>query len=259
MKNSKKIFLFSAGSRTCTQEEIKKFIYDDCYYTVNPCTFNCFSTNMDLDCSPAVNVTELLRQKDCIECRFSNCEISKIESQTFKDWKRVEELNWISSKIETIEIGSFDHNTRLRKLSLARNKLETLPGDIFKKLTLLDVLDLRDNFLNEIDSETFIGLEKLKFLDLTLNFCINKKYGDRNAKEPFSAMVREEIKNDLKECEPGRSNSAIPDGEIFRCSRWYNLQSALSEPSKVSIALKKCAVEKIEAKTLKYLTQLRKF
>lgn len=192
---------------------------------------------------------------------MDECEIPLNNSQVLEKATRLIDLRWINSEISSIDAEVFHNNKKLWKISLAGNKLEEIPTKLFQPLKYIKSIDLSNNFLDHIPEDTFDGLEDLKFLDLTLNFCINKKYGDENAARPLSEDERAEVKRDLKECGPERSEIDSIDGNFSTACRISMDFLALLEiiPNRIQISLKNCRTEHIDSKMLKKMTKLRIF
>ena len=125
---------------------------------------------------------------------ISDCMITKIEIDAFKDTENLLGLDISNNKIIDIPNGTFGYISSLKELDLSRNNLTTMPDfsllknlsslilnsmqnkiifsslDSFSYLPNLKMISLRRNHIDVLSSEFFNNLPALEEIDLSYNY-----------------------------------------------------------------------------------------
>lgn len=150
---------------------------------------------------------------------LSNCNISTLHPDAFRELVLVIELDLSNNKIHTLLPGTFAGNIRIRKLWLNNNPLKSLLDYNFPSIPHLRLLDLSNCHLRLLTVTTF---KHLKFLEL-----LSLKDNDLTV---LSASVFSHFTN-LKSLNLG-NNSWICDCRLSELWSWVVRTNLLSQPTR---------------------------
>ena len=127
-----------------------------------------------------------------IHLNISNCSISSIPAQAFKDMINLNVLDLSYNRISRLDSNSFDglgnlnilrlkgnpivliktfafNELNIKTLNLNNLKIQTIESKAFCKMTKLRRLTLKDNKIESVGKEAFCGLPKLRYLSILNN------------------------------------------------------------------------------------------
>ncbi|XP_070495533.1 leucine-rich repeat-containing protein 15-like [Chironomus tepperi] len=110
-----------------------------------------------------VNLTQL------VEVSFYKNLLTKIESEIFRDNKKLKKINFNSNAIESIDVDAFKGLKDLREIYLNGNELAELNSELFRDNHQLIVINLELNKLKALPMTIFNGLTSLTSLNLNYN------------------------------------------------------------------------------------------
>ncbi|GFT44865.1 uncharacterized protein NPIL_660601 [Nephila pilipes] len=98
---------------------------------------------------------------------FVNTKTLRIESNAFKDFKKLESLRVSKGAVKSIEANMFPDN--LLSLTLSGNKLKSIPSDLLESLPNLVNIYLENNLIVSFDEASFGKLPTLQYIKIEGN------------------------------------------------------------------------------------------
>lgn len=100
---------------------------------------------------------------------LQNCDINKINENTFLNAKNLNVLDLSRNKLKEFTNTTFEGAVNLQSLDLSFNELEKIPTNLFNKINKLLIVYLANNKIKKLNKLTFSSLTNLRQLNLDNN------------------------------------------------------------------------------------------
>lgn len=100
---------------------------------------------------------------------FENCQFRGFDSEFFKNYTQLRELDISDLGLEKIQIGTFEELPFLTIFNVSYNRLATLPSKLLSTAKSLVSVDFSNNMILQIYGSDFVGASNLTVLNLSHN------------------------------------------------------------------------------------------